>query len=60
MNAQRLAQDVARLLSVGRHRVFDLIREGDLRSVKMGSSRRISAKALSDFVADRETGAFDE
>jgi len=43
--------EVARFLSIGRHRVFDLIREGRLNSVKVGASRRISARALADFVA---------
>ena len=48
--------EVARFLSIGRHRVFDLIREGGLRSVKVGSSRRVSARALCDFVAELEVG----
>ncbi|WP_217702405.1 helix-turn-helix domain-containing protein [Nocardioides guangzhouensis] len=46
--------ETARLLSIARHRVFDLIREGRLRSVKVGASRRVSAKALFDFVATLE------
>lgn len=48
--------EAARCLSIGRHRVFDLIREGCLRSVKVGASRRVSARALCDFVADLEGG----
>ena len=47
-------EEAARFLSVGRHRIFDLIRLGDLRSVKVGNSRRISARALADFVAELE------
>ena len=43
--------EAARCLGIGRHKVFDLIREGELRSIKVGGSRRISAKALSDYVA---------
>jgi excisionase family DNA binding protein len=46
--------EVARCLSIGRHRVFDLIREGALRSVKVGASRRISARAMADYVAALE------
>jgi excisionase family DNA binding protein len=46
--------EVSRLLSIGRHRVFDLVREGALRSVKVGASRRISARALADYVAELE------
>jgi hypothetical protein len=34
--------------------VFDLMRSGRLRSVKIGGARRISARALADFVADLE------
>lgn len=48
------AEEVARLLRIGRHRVFDLIREGSLRSVKVGASRRVSAKALAEYVAGLE------
>lgn len=46
--------EVAKFLSIGRHRVFDLIREGGLRSVKVGASRRVSARALVDYVAKLE------
>jgi excisionase family DNA binding protein len=34
--------------------VFELIRTGDLRSVKIGNARRISATALAEFVASLE------
>ena len=47
-------EEAARFLRVGRHRVFDLIRQRDLRSVKVGGSRRISARALVDYVASLE------
>ncbi len=43
-------EQVARLLNVGRSKVFDLIRSGELRSVKSGGSRRISAMALREYV----------
>jgi excisionase family DNA binding protein len=43
-------EQVARLLNVGRSKVFDLIRSGELRSVKSGGSRRISATALREYV----------
>lgn len=48
--------EAARCLSIGRHRVFDLIREGGLRSVKVGASRRVSARALCEFVSQLEAG----
>ncbi|GGD12666.1 excisionase family DNA-binding protein [Nocardioides daphniae] len=47
-------EQAARFLNVGRHRIFDLIRVGELRSVKVGNSRRISARALADYVAALE------
>jgi excisionase family DNA binding protein len=49
-------EEVARLLGVGRSRVYDLIRLRELRSVKVGCSRRISARALSDYVTSLELG----
>lgn len=49
-------EQAARFLNVGRHRIFDLIRVGELRSVKVGNSRRISARALADYVAALEVG----
>ena len=47
-------EEVARLLAIGKCRVYDLIRQRELRSVKVGASRRISARALSDYVAHLE------
>jgi excisionase family DNA binding protein len=49
-------EEAARFLRVGRHRIYDLTREKALRSVKVGGSRRISARALSDYVAALESG----
>ena len=49
-------EEVARLLMVGRGKVYDLIRMRELRSVKVGGCRRISARALSDFVRELEMG----
>ena len=47
-------EEVARLLGIGKCRVYDLIRHRELRSVKVGASRRISARALSDYVTHLE------
>ncbi len=44
------AEDVARVLMVGRGMVFDLIRKKELRSIKVGGRRRVSAKALREYV----------
>lgn len=46
--------EVARMLGIGRCRVYDLIRQRELRSVKVGASRRVSARALSEYVAQLE------
>ncbi len=47
-------EEAAAMLRVGRTRVFDLIRSGELRSVKIGHLRRISATALAEYVARLE------
>lgn len=49
-------EEVARLLGIGRCRVYDLLREGEIASVKVGASRRISARALSEYVTRLELG----
>jgi excisionase family DNA binding protein len=46
--------EVAQLLGVGKSRVYDLIRQRELRSVKVGASRRVSARALCEYVARLE------
>ena len=50
-------EEAARFLRVGRHRVFDLIRQRELRSVKVGSSRRISAGRSATTSAGLEAGS---
>jgi excisionase family DNA binding protein len=40
----------AEYLSVGRTRVYDLMRTGQLKSVKLGSSRRVARAALDEFL----------
>ena len=47
-------EEAAKALGVSRTTVFELIRTGDLRSVKIGNARRISATALAEFVAGLE------
>jgi excisionase family DNA binding protein len=48
------AEEVAEALSIGRTKVFELIRTGELRSVKVGGARRVSATALAEYVAELE------
>lgn len=48
------AEEAAGYLHVSRTKVFELIRAGALRSLKVGGSRRITAEALREYVALRE------
>ena len=47
-------EDAAEALGVGRTKVYELMRSGALRSVKIGGLRRIPATALAEFVAQLE------
>jgi excisionase family DNA binding protein len=49
------AEETARELRIARRRVFEMIREGTLPSVKIGKSRRISRQAIEAYVAGLET-----
>ncbi|TIC86650.1 helix-turn-helix domain-containing protein [Nocardioides sp. GY 10127] len=51
-------EDVAKLLHVGRPMVYNLMNSGELRSMKVGRCRRISARALADYVAAMDQDAF--
>jgi excisionase family DNA binding protein len=42
--------EAAAHLSIGRSKVYELMRLGELRSVKIGASRRIPQAALADFI----------
>jgi excisionase family DNA binding protein len=48
------AEEAAQLLGVGRTMVYELLRSGRLRSVKLGGARRITPAALADLVAELE------
>lgn len=45
--------EVMARLRVGRHKVYDLIRSRQLRSIKVGGSRRIPAVALAAYLSQR-------
>jgi excisionase family DNA binding protein len=47
-------EDAAEALSIGRTRVYELMRSGALGSVTIGSSRRVPVAALERFVAHLE------
>ncbi|GAA1986626.1 hypothetical protein GCM10009754_75740 [Amycolatopsis minnesotensis] len=44
-------EDAATLLTIGRTRVYDLVRSGDLKSVKIFGARRIPRSAVEDYIA---------
>ena len=48
-------EEAAGALRIGRHKLYDLIRSGELESIKMGQSRRISRAALERYIARAET-----
>ena len=47
-------EEAAEVLGVGRDLIYQLISSGRLRSLKIGSRRKISVKALNDFVDQEE------
>ena len=44
-------EQVAKLLNVGRDKVYHLLRTKQLRSIKIGKLRRITEQQLAEFVA---------
>jgi len=44
-------EEAARLLSIGRTRVYDLVRTGALESVKIFGARRIPRSSIEKYVA---------
>lgn len=50
--------EVMALLRLGRCKVYDLIRSGELESIKVGRARRVPADAVDTFIAQlREEAA---
>lgn len=47
-------EEAALMLGIGRTKVYELIRSGALRSVRVGGLRRIPATALTAYVAELE------
>jgi excisionase family DNA binding protein len=50
-------EQVAKMLHVGRDKVYELIRTGQLRSLKIGKLRRITEEHLAEFIASIEDPA---
>jgi excisionase family DNA binding protein len=46
--------EAAARLNVGRARIYDLIAQGVIRSVKIGGSRRISERAVDEYIDQLE------
>jgi excisionase family DNA binding protein len=44
-------EQVAEMLSIGRDKVYFLLRTGQLKSIKIGKLRRITDRQLTDFVS---------
>ncbi|MFI7425219.1 helix-turn-helix domain-containing protein [Nonomuraea sp. NPDC049684] len=44
-------EQVAEMLSIGRDKIYFLLRTGQLKSIKIGKLRRITDRQLSDFVS---------
>jgi excisionase family DNA binding protein len=47
-------EQVAKMLHIGRDKVYELLRTGRLRSIKIGKLRRITEEHLAEFVASLE------
>lgn len=45
-------EDAADLLSIGRSKLYELLGDGQLASVRIGASRRVPMSALLEFVAN--------
>ena len=50
-------EQVAKMLNISRDKVYYLLRTHQLRSIKIGKSRRITDQQLSDFVASLDDHA---
>jgi excisionase family DNA binding protein len=47
-------EQVAKMLNISRDKVYYLLRTRQLRSIKIGKSRRITDRHLADFIATLE------
>lgn len=50
-------EQVAKMLHIGRDKVYELLRTGQLRSIKIGKLRRITEEQLSEFIASLDDHA---
>jgi len=52
-------EDAARVLSLGRSKTYQLVMEGQIPSIHIGRSRRISAAALERWIDEQAQAAED-
>jgi excisionase family DNA binding protein len=50
-------EEAAEVLSIGRTKLYELMADGDLLSVRIGGSRRVPIDAVNEFVARLEDEA---
>jgi excisionase family DNA binding protein len=50
-------EQVAKMLHIGRDKVYYLLRTGRLKSIKIGKSRRITDQHLAEFIASLDDAA---
>jgi excisionase family DNA binding protein len=50
-------EQVAKMLHIGRDKVYYLLRTGQLRSIKIGKLRRITDAQLAQFIASLDNNA---
>jgi excisionase family DNA binding protein len=50
-------EQVAKMLHIGRDKVYYLLRTGQLRSIKIGKLRRITDAQLAEFIASLDDAA---
>lgn len=48
-------EEAATTMSIGRSKVYELMRQGTLRSVRIGGSRRIPLGAINEFIESLAT-----
>ncbi|HXL95544.1 MAG TPA: helix-turn-helix domain-containing protein [Streptosporangiaceae bacterium] len=50
-------EQVAKVLHIGRDKVYYLLRNGQLRSIKIGKLRRITEQQLTEFIESLDNAA---
>lgn len=53
-------EEAAQMLSIGRTQLFELLRNNQLESIRIGRLRRIPVSALQRFIEDVATSGLDE